>query len=52
MSGRDGHWAAAADISVIPKTGKVIVDKYTVVLEPGIVLNPLQLKRITEGLEQ
>ncbi len=45
----NGHWAAAADVRVIPKTGKIIVDKYTVVLEPGIVLNPLQLTRITEG---
>jgi nicotinate dehydrogenase subunit B len=44
-----GHWAAAADITVVPKTGKVTVDKYTVVLEPGIVVNPLQMKRITEG---
>jgi CO/xanthine dehydrogenase Mo-binding subunit len=44
-----GHWAAAADITLNPKTGKVIVDKYTVVLEPGIVVNPLQMKRITEG---
>ena len=32
-----------------PKTGKILVDKYTVVLDPGIVINPLQLKRITEG---
>jgi len=44
-----GHWAAAADITVIPKTGKITVDKYTVVLEPGIVVNPNQLTRITEG---
>jgi nicotinate dehydrogenase subunit B len=44
-----GHWAAAADVTVVPSTGKVTVNKYTVVLEPGIVINPLQLKRITEG---
>jgi len=44
-----GHWAAAADITVDPRTGKVRVLKYTVVLEPGIIINPLQLKRITEG---
>ena len=44
-----GHWAAAADITVNPKTGKIIVDKYTVVLDPGIVINPLQMRRITEG---
>jgi CO/xanthine dehydrogenase Mo-binding subunit len=43
------RWAAAADVTVNPKTGKVTVDKYTVVLDPGIVINPLQMKRITEG---
>lgn len=44
-----GHWAAAADVTVDQRTGKVRVEKYTVVLEPGIIINPLQLKRITEG---
>jgi len=45
----NGRWAAAADVTVNLKTGKVKVDRYTVVLDPGIVINPLQLKRITEG---
>jgi len=45
----NGRWAAAADVTVNPQTGKVKVDKYTVVLDPGIVINPLQLRRITEG---
>jgi CO/xanthine dehydrogenase Mo-binding subunit len=45
----NGHWAAAADITVNPKTGKIVVEKYTVVLDPGIVVNPLQMKRITQG---
>ena len=44
-----GHWAAAADVTVDTKTGKVRVERYTVVLEPGIIINPLQMKRITEG---
>jgi CO/xanthine dehydrogenase Mo-binding subunit len=44
-----GHWAAAADVTVNPKTGKVTVNKYTVVLDPGIVVNPLQMTRITQG---
>jgi CO/xanthine dehydrogenase Mo-binding subunit len=43
------RWAAAADVTVDPKTGKVTIDKYTVVLDPGIVINPLLLRRNTEG---
>jgi nicotinate dehydrogenase subunit B len=49
MIRQGAHWAAAADITVAPKTGKITVDKYTIVLEPGIVINPMQLKRISEG---
>jgi len=45
----NGRWAAAANVTVNLKTGKVTVDRYTVVLDPGIVINPLQLTRITEG---
>jgi CO/xanthine dehydrogenase Mo-binding subunit len=45
----NGRWAAAADVTVNLKTGKVTLDKYTVVLDVGIVINPLQLTRITEG---
>ncbi len=45
----NARWAAAANVSVNLGTGKVTVDRYTVVLDPGIVINPLQLKRITEG---
>jgi nicotinate dehydrogenase subunit B len=45
----NGRWAAAAEVTVNTRTGKVTVDRYTVVLDPGIVINPLQLKRITEG---
>jgi CO/xanthine dehydrogenase Mo-binding subunit len=45
----NGRWAAAADVTVDLKTGKVTVDRYTVVLDPGIVINPLQLTRITQG---
>jgi nicotinate dehydrogenase subunit B len=42
-------WASVAKIAVVPNTGKVRVDNYTVVLEPGIIVNPHQLKRITQG---
>jgi CO/xanthine dehydrogenase Mo-binding subunit len=45
----NGRWAAAADVTVDPRTGKVTIDRYTVVVDPGIVINPLQLRRITEG---
>jgi CO/xanthine dehydrogenase Mo-binding subunit len=42
-------WASVAKITVVPNTGKVRVAHYTVALEPGIVVNPRQLKRITQG---
>ncbi len=32
-----------------PDTGKVKVEKYTIAVDPGIVINPLQLKRQIEG---
>jgi CO/xanthine dehydrogenase Mo-binding subunit len=34
---------------VVPSTGKVTVDKYVIAVDPGIVINPLQLKRTIEG---
>lgn len=47
---RDGsYWACVCQVSVVPSTGKVTVDKYTVAVDPGIVINPLQLKRTIEG---
>jgi CO/xanthine dehydrogenase Mo-binding subunit len=36
-------------VSVVPKTGKVRVLNVTTAVEPGIVVNPLQLKRNAEG---
>jgi len=45
----NAYWASAADISVVPKTGKITVDRYTVVVEPGIVVNPRQLERNIQG---
>jgi len=41
----NGYWACAAHISVVPATGEVKVDRMTLVADPGIVINPLQLKR-------
>jgi nicotinate dehydrogenase subunit B len=43
------YWACGCEVSVNLATGSVKVDKYTVVLDPGIVVNPEQLKRQAEG---
>lgn len=43
------YWACVCHVSVVPTTGKVTVDKYTIAVDPGIVVNPLQLKRQIEG---
>ena len=43
------YWACVCQVSVTPNTGKVKVDKYTIAVDPGIVVNPLQLKRTIEG---
>jgi CO/xanthine dehydrogenase Mo-binding subunit len=43
------YWACVCQVSVVPSTGKVKVDKYTIAVDPGIVVNPLQLKRTIEG---
>ena len=42
-------WACACDVTVVPATGVIKLEKYTVVLDPGIVVNPEQLKRQVEG---
>lgn len=43
------YWACACQIAVTPATGAIAVEKVTVVVDPGIVVNPLQLKRQIEG---
>jgi CO/xanthine dehydrogenase Mo-binding subunit len=43
------YWACVCDISVVPATGVITVEKYTIAVDPGIVVNPLQLKRQVEG---
>jgi len=43
------YWACACQIAVTPASGAIVVEKVTVVVEPGIVVNPLQLKRQVEG---
>jgi len=43
------YWACACQIVVTPATGAIAVEKITLVVDPGIVVNPLQLKRQVEG---
>jgi len=43
------YWACACQIAVTPATGDVKVEKYTIAVDPGIVVNPEQLKRQIEG---
>jgi nicotinate dehydrogenase subunit B len=47
---REGtYWACVCHINVTPSTGKIVVEKYTIAVDPGIVINPEQLKRQIEG---
>ncbi len=43
------YWACACQIAVTPSTGAIKVEKYTIAVDPGIVVNPMQLKRNVEG---
>ncbi|HKD08609.1 MAG TPA: molybdopterin cofactor-binding domain-containing protein [Bryobacteraceae bacterium] len=43
------YWACVAHVVVNMSTGAVAVEKVTVSVDPGIVVNPLQLKRQVEG---
>jgi nicotinate dehydrogenase subunit B len=43
------YWACACEIAVTPATGEIVVEKYTIAVDPGIVVNPMQLKRQVEG---
>jgi CO/xanthine dehydrogenase Mo-binding subunit len=45
----NAYWACAVKVSVVPSTGKIRVLEVTTAVEPGIVVNPLQLKRNAEG---
>jgi CO/xanthine dehydrogenase Mo-binding subunit len=42
-------WACVCHIAVTPSTGAIAVEKYTIAVDPGIVINPMQLKRQVEG---
>jgi len=41
----NGYWACACHVAVTPDTGVVKVEKLTIVVDPGVAVNPLQLKR-------
>jgi CO/xanthine dehydrogenase Mo-binding subunit len=43
------YWACVCQIAVTPATGAIVVEKYTIAVDPGIVVNPMQLKRQVEG---
>jgi len=43
------YWACVCQIAVTPSSGAIAVEKYTIAVEPGIVVNPMQLKRQVEG---
>jgi len=45
----NGFWACGAHVAVTPSTGAVKVERMTLVVDPGIVVNPLQLKRQVEA---
>ncbi len=46
---RSAYWACVAQVAVDTSNGVVKVEKITMVVDPGIVINPLQLKRQVEG---
>jgi CO/xanthine dehydrogenase Mo-binding subunit len=43
------YWACVCQIAVTPSTGVIVVEKYAIAVDPGIVVNPTQLKRNVEG---
>ena len=43
------YWACVCEIAVTRSTGAIKVEKYTIAVDPGIVVNPMQMKRQVEG---
>jgi nicotinate dehydrogenase subunit B len=43
------YWACVCEIAVTPNIGAIVVEKYTIAVDPGIVVNPMQLERQVEG---
>jgi nicotinate dehydrogenase subunit B len=47
---RDGtYWACVCHVAVTPETGAIKVEKCTLAVDPGVVINPTHLKRQVEG---
>jgi CO/xanthine dehydrogenase Mo-binding subunit len=47
---RDGtYWACVCHIAVTPDTGVIKVEKCTLAVDPGVIINPTHLKRQVEG---
>ena len=47
---RDGtYWACVCHIAVTPESGVIKVEKCTLAVDPGVVINPTHLKRQVEG---
>jgi CO/xanthine dehydrogenase Mo-binding subunit len=49
MLREDTYWACVCHIAVTPGTGAISVEKCTMAVDPGIVINPHHLKRQVEG---
>ena len=45
----DTYWACVCHIAVTPDTGTISVERCTMAVDPGIVINPAHLKRQVEG---
>jgi CO/xanthine dehydrogenase Mo-binding subunit len=43
------YWACACTVTVVPETGVVRCEKCTIAVDPGVIINPQQLKRQIEG---
>ena len=43
------YWACVCQIAVTPSTGVIVVEKCAIAVDPGIIINPMQLKRQVEG---
>jgi nicotinate dehydrogenase subunit B len=46
---RTAYWACVAQIAVDTSNGVIKVERITMVVDPGIVINPFQMKRQVEG---
>jgi CO/xanthine dehydrogenase Mo-binding subunit len=49
MMRSNGYHAFAADITLVPKTGKITVNRFTIVFEGGIIVNPRRVQRNAEN---